>query len=133
MSSKQDNARLLYTGIDGGFGLILETALALMLSTRRTDPKPPAPRLTPPAAVLGGTELANAIKNDIESLAGPGAVEVSVDHETLFSVRVAVPNFRSEFCTPIYDRELRLYRLFPDYSFDFYLRLKPAPNTRRAR
>ena len=73
-----------------------------------------------------GPALARAIKRDLEAISGPETVDVSIDHETLFSVRIGVPSFRSEIYTPIYDRALELYRLFPDLNFDFYLRLKPA-------
>jgi len=104
--------------------LIAETILAALLATKKIPPKPPVPAAKPIAAPLGGTELAHNIKTDIESISGPGSVDVSVDHDTLFSVRVAVPDFASDICNPIFDRELKLYRLFPDYSFDFYLRSK---------
>ncbi len=105
---------------------ILELALVAFLTTRGTVSNPPF-RPTPPAPVFHyGAELAKAIKTDIESIAGPGSVDVSIDNETLFSVRVAVPNFSPEVCTPIYDRELKLYRFFPELNFDFYLSLKPA-------
>lgn len=104
--------------------LIAETILAAILATKKIPPKPVVPPARAIAAPLGGAELAHNIKTDIESISGPGSVDVSVDHETLFSVRVAVTDFASEICNPIFDRELKLYRLFPDYSFDFYLRPK---------
>jgi hypothetical protein len=103
--------------------LMLELALAALLTTKETAPKPPAPA-NPPAAALFGPELVKTIKSDIESISGPGSVDISIDHETLYSVRVAVPSLSPEICTPIYDRELKLYRYFPDLNFDFYLRLK---------
>jgi hypothetical protein len=73
-----------------------------------------------------GPALARAIKTDLESIAGPGTADVSIDHETLFSVRVGVPRWSSAIYTRLYDRALELYRLFPDLNFDFYLRLNPA-------
>jgi pimeloyl-ACP methyl ester carboxylesterase len=69
--------------------------------------------------------LARAIKTDLESISGAGSAEVSIDHETLFSVRIGVPRWSSAIYTQLYDRALELYRLFPDLNFDFYLRLKP--------
>jgi hypothetical protein len=113
--------------VEGGFMLILELALAALLSTRGTAPKTPPPANRPIAMALPGTELANAIKTEIEALAGPGSVDVSIDHETLYSVRVAVSSSHSELSTPIFDRALELYKLFPDLSFDFYVRVKPTP------
>jgi hypothetical protein len=107
--------------------LILELALAIIFTTKVTAPKSPAPA-APSAPVLAGSELARAIKTDIEAISGPGSVDVSIDHETLYTVRIAVPSFRREIYTPIYDHALELYRQFPDLSFDFYLRLKTAAN-----
>jgi hypothetical protein len=107
--------------------LILELALAAFFTTRGTAPKTPPPANRPIAMALPGTELANAIKTEIESLAGPGSVDVSIDHETLYSVRVAVSSSHSELSAPIFDRALELYKLFPDLSFDFYVRVKPVP------
>ncbi len=107
--------------------LMLELALAAILTTKATAPKTPVPAAVGTPAIYGA-ELARSIKADIESISGPGTVEVSIDHETLFSVRVAVPSFSPEICTQIYDRELKLYRFFTDLNFDFYLRLKqPQP------
>jgi copper chaperone CopZ len=71
-----------------------------------------------------GPALARAIKTDLESISGTGNVDVSIDHETLFSVRIGVPSFSSDIYTRIYDRELELYRLFGDLNFDFYLRIQ---------
>lgn len=102
--------------------LILELALAAMLTTKGTASKTAEP--PPPLIVSGNAELVKLIKKDIESISGPGSVDVSIDHDTLFSVRVAVPSFGSEICNPIYDVELKLYRFFPDLNFDFYLRSK---------
>jgi hypothetical protein len=109
--------------------LILELALAAFLTTKESTPRPPEPPpyLQPSAVVLAGPELAHAIKKDIEAIAGPGSVEVSIDHDTLYSVRIAVPSFRADIYKPIYDRAVDLYRKFPDLSFDFYLRPKTIP------
>ena len=103
--------------------LMLELALAALLTTKETAPKAPAPADAPVTALFGA-ELIKTIKSDIESISGPGSVDISIDHDTLYSVRVAVPSFSPEICTPIYDRELKLYRYFPELNFDFYLRLK---------
>jgi hypothetical protein len=124
--------------------LILELALVAMLSTKATAPqgqpaKPDAAATAnsslarPFPVVLDETQLPRVIKREIESIAGPGSVDISVDHETLFSARIAVPSFRADIYNPIYDRALELYRLYPDLSFDFYLRLKPraAAQTKR--
>lgn len=105
--------------------LMLEVVLATLLTTKVTAPKVHAPPRQ--ATIIYGAELVNSIKKDIESIAGPGSVDVSIDNETLFSVRVAVPSFGTEICNPIYDVELKLYRFFPDLNFDFYLRQKSAP------
>ncbi len=108
--------------------LMLELALAALLTTTTEPPvKPPTPSFLSAPLGIGGADLAQLIKKDIESIAGPGAVDISIDHETLFSVRVAVPGFSAQTCAPIYDIELKLYRFFPDLNFDFYLRPKPAP------
>jgi copper chaperone CopZ len=77
-----------------------------------------------------GPELAKAIKTDIESISGRDTVDVSIDNRTLFSVRIAIPGFRSEIYSQVYDRELEFYDAFRDLNFDFYLRPKasePAP------
>ena len=68
--------------------------------------------------------VAEAIKADFESVAGPGSVIVDRANGRLFNVRIEVPTLSSEFCNPIYDREIKLYRLFPELNFDFYLRLR---------
>jgi hypothetical protein len=69
-------------------------------------------------------DIAAAIKSDFESIAGPGSVDVDQTAGKLFSIRIAVPTLSSDFCNPIYDHELKLFRLFPDLNFDFYLRLR---------
>lgn len=102
--------------------LLLELALAALLTTKGTASKPP--EQTELYVVSGNAELVKLIKKDIETISGPGSVDVSIDHETLFSVRVAVPSFRTEICNPIYDVELKLYRYFPELNFDFYLRAR---------
>lgn len=114
--------------------LILEVALAALLTTRGTASKPPDPTTQPVPAFFGNAqraELAKAIKADLESISGPGSVDISIDNGTLFSVRIAVPSFSTEICAPIYDRELKLYRFFPDLNFDFYLRLRTASTKQR--
>lgn len=78
-------------------------------------------------------ELANAIKSDIELISGRGTVDVSIDSGTLFNVRIAIPSFSSKLYTELYDRELELYRVFPDLSFDFYLRLQEPEQSADAR
>ena len=70
---------------------------------------------------FAGPELAHAIKTDIESISGGGTVDVSIDRETLFNVRIAVPTLNSKLYNAIYDRALEFYKVFPDLSFDFYL------------
>ncbi|MDE3194888.1 MAG: hypothetical protein KGN84_00975 [Acidobacteriota bacterium] len=107
--------------------LIAETILAAILATKKVPPKQTTLPVKPVADAPVGAELAHDIKTDLESIAGPGSVDISIDHETLFSVRIAVPDLSSDMCYPIFDRELKLYRLFPDYSFDFYLRPKARP------
>jgi len=77
-----------------------------------------------------GPELAKAIKTDIESISGRDTVDVSIDSRTLFSVRIAIPGYRSEIYSQVYNRELEFYEAFRDLSFDFYLRpktIEPAP------
>jgi len=71
-----------------------------------------------------GPELAKAIKTDIESISGHDTVDVSIDSRTLFSVRIAIPGFRSEIYSQVYNRELEFYEAFRDLNFDFYLRPK---------
>jgi hypothetical protein len=68
--------------------------------------------------------IADAIKSDLEAVAGPGSVVVDRADGRLFNVRIAVPTLSSDFCNPIYDREIKLFRLFPEFNFDFYLRLR---------
>ena len=75
--------------------------------------------------------IATAIKQDLESVAGPGSVDVDRASGKLFSIRIAVPTLSSDFCNPIYDRELKLFRLFPELNFDFYLRLRNTEESKR--
>ncbi|HWE48170.1 MAG TPA: hypothetical protein VG273_00170 [Bryobacteraceae bacterium] len=119
-------------------------ALAILFALFADNPPARRPEIVPPVAVvrvpvpretaLNGTSgetvdandprVAAAIKSDFESLAGPGSVEVDRADGNLFNIRIAVPTLSSEFCNPIYDHELKLFRLFPDLNFDFYLRLR---------
>src|SRR5882724_12729465 len=97
--------------------LLAGTVLAMILAT-----KPPvsAPQsAAAPLQDLAGTEasIAQTIKSDFEAIAGPGSVEVSSANGRLFNVRIAVPTLSVDFCGPIFDREVRLYRLFPDFNF----------------
>jgi hypothetical protein len=108
--------------------LIVQVILIAVLAD-----KPPvkAPEVMPPAAVLQNLDMdgddphvAAAIKSDFESIAGPGSVIVDRTDGNLFNIRIAVPTLSADFCNPIYDHELKLFRLFPDLNFDFYLRLR---------
>lgn len=100
--------------------LILHAALVAILATRGTGVKPSSPTAPSALATLSGNELARALKTDFESIAGPGTVEVRIDEDTLFSIRIAMANFSPEVCTRLYDRELELYGLFPGLNFDFH-------------
>jgi len=71
-----------------------------------------------------GPQLAHAIQTELESIAGRGTVDVTVDSKTLFVVRIAMGGASSETYGRIFDRELDLYRIFRDLSFDFYLQPK---------
>jgi hypothetical protein len=103
------------------------TVLAMILATR-PPASPPQPAVGAPVQRLTGVDaeasISQTIKSDIEAIAGPGSVDVSSTNGRLFNVRIAVPSLSVEFCGPIFDREVRLYRLFPDFNFDFYLRLR---------
>jgi len=77
-----------------------------------------------PSDAGGDAPIVAAIKSDFESVAGPGSVVVDRAGGKLFSIRIAVPSLSSDFCNPIYERELKLFRLFPELNFDFYLRLR---------
>jgi hypothetical protein len=92
---------------------------------------PPAPAIQDPAVMAPNIDandprVAAIIKSDFESIAGPGSVAVDRTDGKLFNIRIAVPTLSSDFCNPIYDHELKLFRLFPDLNFDFYLRLRDS-------
>jgi hypothetical protein len=100
--------------------LILKAALFAILAihgttTKRTQPAPAQPAIV----AFRGAELAHAIKTDLESLAGPGTVNVRIVTETRFSVGIAMAGFNSKITAQIYDRERELRQLFPDLNFDF--------------
>lgn len=118
--------------------LILELALVAMLSTKGTAPAAsaatadtPRPAMKAFPVVLDEAQLPRTIKKELEAISGPGSVDISVDHQTLYNVRISVPSFRAEIYNPIYDRALELYKLYPDLSFDFYLRLKSGSAPKR--
>jgi hypothetical protein len=101
--------------------------LALLADTppaRVPDPVPPAPAAQGFAVDWNDPRVAEVIKSDFELIAGPGSVDVDRTDGKLFSIRIVVPTLSSDFCNPIYDHELKLFRLFPDLNFDFYLRLR---------
>jgi hypothetical protein len=100
--------------------LILKTALIAILATRGASVKTASPAAHPSIATLSGAELARAIKTDLESISGTGTVHVTIDRETLFNVKIAIPTFSSKICSQIYAREMDLHQLFPNLSFDFY-------------
>jgi hypothetical protein len=100
--------------------LVLKAALAAILVTSVVAQKTPSPTARRDVIGSGVPELARVIKTDLESISGPGTVDVSIDSATLIRVRIAVARFSSEICNPIYDRERELYRLFPALDFDFY-------------
>jgi hypothetical protein len=109
--------------------LILTAVLTAMLATPPPAVKGPSPADPPSIATFRGPELARAIKAELESIAGAGTVNVSVDTETRFGVRIAMPVFNSNVCARIYDRELAFQQLFPDLDFNFYF---DAPELARA-
>jgi hypothetical protein len=100
--------------------LILIAALAAILATPPPPVRAPSPTAPPEIAAFRGPELARAIKKDLESISGTGTVTVSINSDTRFSVRIAIPGFSSKICSQIYRRELDLRQLFPDLNFDFY-------------
>jgi hypothetical protein len=101
---------------------ILIAALTVLLAVppATVNVPPPAPKASSAIAALSGHELAGAIKKDLELISGTGTVTVSIESDTHFSVRIAIPGFNSKVCTQIYSRELNLRQLFPDLNFDFY-------------
>jgi copper chaperone CopZ len=100
--------------------VVLKTALAVLLATSAIADKTPPPAARTNAAGFDVNELARVMKRDLESISGPGTVDIRVTNKTFVSVRIAVTSFSSEICGPIYDRERELYRLYPDIDFDFY-------------
>ncbi len=96
-------------------------------ATRPPVTKPPAQiKNDPHELVMPDAKIADAIRHDFESITGPGSVDVSTDNGRLLSIHILVPTLNSEFCNPIYDHEIKLFRLFPDLNFDFYVRLREA-------
>jgi hypothetical protein len=99
--------------------LILKAALAVILAmpgeTATAPPRPERPALAP----FNSRELARTIKSDLESIAGTGTVNVTVDGGTRFVATIAIRGFSSKTCNQIYAREWELSQLFPDLSFDF--------------
>ena len=100
--------------------LILKAALAAFLAVPPATVKAPPPKTQAPITSFRGPELAHAIKEDLESISGRGTVVVSIDNQTTFSARIAIPGFNPKICTQIYHRERELQQLFPDLDFDFY-------------
>lgn len=109
--------------------LILTAVLTAILATPPPAVKVPSQAAPPSIATFRGPELARAIKAELESISGAGTVNVRVDTETRFSVRIAIPVFNSNICAKIYDRELAFQQLFPDLDLNFYF---DAPELARA-
>jgi len=109
--------------------LILEAALLAILADTPPAIKPPQPATSQAISALGGPELASFIKKDVESFSGAGTVDVRIDHDTLFVVRISMPRFDPEVCSKIRTREMELDGLFPNLSFDFRF---AAPDLARA-
>lgn len=99
--------------------MIPEAALAAILTIRGANVRVPSVAAQPAIVSYKGSELARAIKADLESISGAGSVKVSIDSDKLFDVRIAIPAFSSNTCIQIYRREMELQQLFPDLSFDF--------------
>jgi hypothetical protein len=97
---------------------ILEAALAAFLAVPGTTGN--APPAVSAAVPFSGSEFAHTIKADLESIAGKGAVSVSIDGPTVFSARIAMLGFNPKIGTQIYTRELELRQLYPGLNFDFY-------------
>jgi len=100
--------------------LILEAALTAILALHGATVKAPSRRIQPVILALNDSELARAIKSNLESISGTGTVDVSSDNGTRFSARIAISGFNSTLSSQIHDRELGLHQLFPDIDFDFY-------------
>lgn len=106
---------------------IVDVILLVALATRPPMTKQALPKAIPEAkTVITEAQIAEAIRTDFEALAGPGSVEISTDNGKLLSIRIAVPTLSLEFCAPIYEREIKLYRIFPDLNFDFYVLLRQS-------
>jgi hypothetical protein len=105
--------------------LILDAALAALLAMQGVAPHGAHAKAPPMAAqavitAFGGPALVHTIKTDLESIAGAGTVNVTMDSKTSFSARIAIPGFNPKICKQIYDREMELRQLYPDLNFDFY-------------
>jgi len=100
--------------------LILQAALAALLAIHGAPVQLQSATAQTVITAFSGPRLARAIKTDLESISGPGTVNVSIDSETRFNARIAIPVFNLRVCTQIYDREMELRQLFPDLNFDFY-------------
>jgi hypothetical protein len=103
---------------------ILIALLADKPPVKTPDAVPPSAIVPPVAVDWDDPRIIATIRSDFESIAGPGSVAVDKTDGKLFNIRIAVPTLSSDFCNPIYDHELKLFRLFPDLNFDFYLRLR---------
>lgn len=109
--------------------LILEAALLAILADTPPAVKPPQPVTRPALSAIGGPELARQIKKDVESISGPGTVDVRIDHDTMFVIRISMPRFDPEICSKIRTREMEIDGLFPNLNFDFRF---AAPELARA-
>ena len=109
--------------------LILDAVLAVILALPGTTSKPPSPASQPAIVPVAGSELARAVKAELESVAGSSTVEVTTESEFRFNVRITIQSFNSKICRQIYDREMGLHQLFPDVNFNFYY---SAPELTRA-
>lgn len=104
---------------------IPDLILLAALATRPPITKPMLPKAIPVVrTVAPESQIVDAIRNDFEALAGPGSVEISTENGKLLSIRIAVPTLSLEFCAPIYEREIKLFRIFPELNFDFYVLLR---------
>jgi hypothetical protein len=109
--------------------LILKAALAVILAMPGETATAPTRTAQPAIAPFNSRELARTIKSDLESIAGTGTVNVTVDGGTRFVATIALRGFNSRTCNQIYAREWELSQLFPDLSFDF---LFDGPDLARA-
>jgi hypothetical protein len=99
--------------------MLLEAALLAILADTPPAVKPPAPAARSAMASLAGADLARAIRQDIESIAGAGNVDVRLTRDVFYTVRIAMPTFNPDVCKKVYTRELELRGLFPNISLDF--------------